>query len=243
MKFGSEHAANKFTDNFQSYIVFKTSPLTMAWAQKRLGTTWSLIFSHKATGIDYRWGWSALAQSPLADPTHPGADYYRKRLRLGAGRAMDDRGSHGVGRAFDPNDPFQQMLTGSRGGEWKMQPLFLDAEADYLAENFVAVAEVMRGGVRRRDIIRAEPMYAIPDDMRQTDPESVKREAGAQPAPLEASEQMEATGGVKSKPAREKLVAPAVEASGPAIRKAAGIDDTSQAAVVTARTALLTIKP
>jgi hypothetical protein len=48
----------------------------------------------------------------------------------------------------------------------KLQPLLLDSEYDtYTAEKFVAVAQVMRGGVRRRDVIETKPLFTLPEDI------------------------------------------------------------------------------
>ena len=46
---------------------------------------------------------------------------------------------------------------------WELKPLFdPDHAASLLASPFTAVAEVNRAGVRRRDIIKLNPMFAFP---------------------------------------------------------------------------------
>lgn len=158
VKLGGDTEARAFLANFRSFVCLASSPATMKWAQEKLGTTWSLIFSSRAHGIDFRGAWRAIAESPLADSGHPAHRLFRKLLQRGAGVIRDDRHTdglvhHGSGKGIDADDR-GLTLPAMSSGEWKMQPLFLDAEADYLAEKGVAVCEVMRGGVRRRDIVK-----------------------------------------------------------------------------------------
>lgn len=168
-KFGDETAARGFLANFRSAVCLTCSPATLKWMQDRLGTTWSLVFQTRAVGIDYRGVWRNIAESPLADASHPAHALYRRLLRRGAGAVRDSRRhAHGLVQHESAKGVDDSLLTipAMRGGEWKMQPLFLDAEADHLAEPFVAVAEVLRGGVRRRDVIKLSPIFSIPDDLR-----------------------------------------------------------------------------
>lgn len=168
-KFGDETAARGFLANFRSTICLTSSPATHKHMQERLGTTWSLVFQTRAVGIDYRGVWRNIAESPLADASHPAHALYRRLLRRGAGAVRDSRRhAHGLVQHESAKGTDDSLLTipALRGGEWKMQPLFLDAEADLLAEPFVAVAEVMRGGVRRRDVIKLNPIFSIPAELR-----------------------------------------------------------------------------
>ena len=168
-RFGDANASDAFTGNFLSFVSFRSSPATMKWAQQRLGTTWSLIFQSKTFGVDYRGAWRMIAESPLADPHHPAHRYYRQLLQRGAGVMRESRHgphgllAHGSGKGIDEDQSL--TLPAMRGGQWVQQPLFQDAEADFLAEPFVAVAEVMRGNVRRRDIIQCTPMFKVPADL------------------------------------------------------------------------------
>ncbi|MBN8884471.1 MAG: DUF87 domain-containing protein [Rudaea sp.] len=156
-----EVGTRAFLSNFRSRATFTTSAKTMAWFQEQLGTSWSLIFGSRGVAIDYRNGWKMLAQSPLADPHHPARKFYNRRRRLGAGTfaedigqrapiALPNGGTAGASSGYDMESNL--TLAVARGGEWKMQPIFIDADAADLKEPYVAVIEVMRGGVPRRDL-------------------------------------------------------------------------------------------
>lgn len=170
VKMGRDGASG-FLNNFRSFAVLNSSRATVEWAQERLGKTRSLVFGHSGVAVDYRYAWKLLHESPLADSTHPGAKFYARRRRWGAGRLADDRAPRKPiqgpnGTIIMPSEGFgltdHLTVTGARGGEWKVQPLLNDDDVDLLSEKGVAIVEVMRGGVRRRDIVKLDYMPELP---------------------------------------------------------------------------------
>jgi hypothetical protein len=80
---------------------------------------------------------------------------------------MLHRGTRGFVRASGVDDVANNQLTLNTAAvvqaEVKVQPLLLESEWDaYTAEQGCAIAQVQRGGVRRRDVIRTKPMFEMP---------------------------------------------------------------------------------
>lgn len=185
VRLGGQHEANGFLDCFQSAICFKSSPATMQWMQARLGQTMTLVPSASAGHVAYEQNARIAAEGPMSDPQHTGGWVYRMVARQGgAGTASATNGAalsrHGSGGGMD-FDKLALNTSSIRSAELKLQPLLLDSEYDaYTAEKFVAVAQVMRGGVRRRDVIMTQPVFDLPEDI--LDPEKTEDPT---PAPIE----------------------------------------------------------
>lgn len=183
VRLGGLHEANGFLDCFQSGYCFKSSPATMQWMQARLGQTMTLMPSASAGHVAYEQNARIAAEGPMSDPQHSGGWVYRMLARQGgAGTASATRRSGTMRHASGGGMEFDTLALNTasiRQAELKLQPLLLDSEFDtYTAERFVAVAQVMRGGVRRRDVIMTHPIFELPEDI--MDPE---RPAHSSPTP------------------------------------------------------------
>jgi hypothetical protein len=110
------------------------------------------------------------AESPMNDPTHEGIRLLRMLARQGAGgTSVLHRGKglmrHGSAEGSSL-DNLALTTSGATAAEFKLQPLLLDSEWDaYTAEKFCAIAQVQRGGVRRRDVVRMQPMFRLPPEL------------------------------------------------------------------------------
>lgn len=121
--------------------------------------------------IAYTQNARAVAEGPMNDPNHEGVRLSRWLGRQGAGgTSLQRRGGYGLIRhgSVEGLDPEKLALnaSGINAAEFKLQPLLLESEWDaYTAEKFCAVAQVQRGGVRRRDVIRCKPMFQLPPEL------------------------------------------------------------------------------
>jgi len=168
---GGDDAARGFLDCFRSKISFASSQKTGQWMQHELGQTMSLVPQMSGGHIAYTQNARAVAEGPMNDPEHEGVRLSRWLGRQGAGGTSLLRRSgngllrHGSAEGLDPQK-LALNATGIHAAEFKLQPLLLDSEWDaYTAEKFCAVAQVQRGGVRRRDIIRCTPMFQLPPEL------------------------------------------------------------------------------
>ena len=184
-RFDGETPTNAFLSCFRSSLSFAASPETGKWIQRKLGTTWSLVYQALGGGVDFVGTARQAAEGPLDDDGHEGHRVFRSLVRRGAGssRLPQKNGMTRNDRGLDEAD-IDLSVNVITSAEWKLQPLLLDSEWDgYTAQPFVAVAEVMRGGVRRRDIIQCEPMFTVPADFL----EEVTPPAARAPLPVEMS--------------------------------------------------------
>ncbi len=170
VRLGGLHEANGFLDCFQSFFSYKSSPATAQWVQQRLGQTVSLVPLTSGGHVAYEQNARLAAESPMNDPNHEGARLFRLLSRQGAGgTSVLHRGKglmrHGSAEGLSL-DKLALTTGGATNAEFKMQPLLLDSEFDaYTAEKFCCVAQVQRGGVRRRDVIRTKPMFVLPPEL------------------------------------------------------------------------------
>jgi hypothetical protein len=172
VRLGSEPAAQALLDNFRSKVSLVSSNYTYQVISKALGMTHRLKWTGPSAGVNFVRSLTLLAESALLDPTHPGASFLRTLLRRGHGFFKEPSdGSHGFSGHIHRRkeisaeedvfkiNPIQQC-------EMKAMPLLEEHEWDaYLAEKFVAVASCQRAGVRRRDVVRLNPMFSFPDDL------------------------------------------------------------------------------
>jgi len=170
-RLGGPDEARGFLDCFRNKISFASSHQTGQWLQHDLGQTMSLLPQTSGGHIAYTQNARAVAEGPMNDPNHEGVRLSRWLGRQGAGgTSLLRRGGYGLIRhgSVEGLDPEKLALnaTGIQGAEFKLQPLLLDSEWDaYTAEKFCAVAQVQRGGVRRRDVIRCKPMFQLPPEL------------------------------------------------------------------------------
>lgn len=170
VKLGGHHEANGLLDCFQSAVCYKSSPATMQWMQARLGQTMTLVPSAYAGHVAYEQNSRIASEGPMSDASHAGSWLYRILARQGGAgtSAIHSRAGllrHASGEGMD-FDSLALNTASIRQAEVKMQPLLLDSEADtFTAEKGVGIAQVMRGGVRRRDVIETYSMATLPADL------------------------------------------------------------------------------
>jgi hypothetical protein len=190
VKLGGQHEANGLLDCFQSAVCYKSSPATMQWMQARLGQTMTLVPSAYAGHVAYEQNSRIAAEGPMSDRTHGGNWMYRMLARQGgAGTSGFHRRSGLLRHASSEGMDFDSLALNTasiRQAEIKMQPLLLDSEADtFTAEKGVGIAQVMRGGVRRRDVIETYSMSTLPPDLLRSEDATRSQ---PQPRAVETSE-------------------------------------------------------
>lgn len=170
--FDSEPAAHRFLADFSSFVSFRANPKTYEWVNQRLGEVDAYVASEQGATVDYRFTAKLALSSPLLDPAHPMREQLRN-LRLQGAGAVDERllrarpqfsAKDARSRELhDHNERIDEMTLASlsirpvTSGEWKKRPLLEPQDwSVYTAEDGVAVAEVMRAGCRRRDIVSCE---------------------------------------------------------------------------------------
>ena len=173
-KFGANRA-DAVMDQFRSVIgIGKISPDSAEFLKKRFGSAIIRRWKTSASALPFQQIASLYASMPFHDKNHPLRAEMRTYLRQGAGvwrndkeqgasgaadgevdrstMAIDDHEEHGsyfrLGRQNLGQVELQQ--------EWIYNPAVMDG---YLSQKNHAVAEVMRAGVIRRDVIELKPVY------------------------------------------------------------------------------------
>jgi hypothetical protein len=172
-RFGDIHTAESFIANFRNRLSFVSTKATGELMQRMFGTTMNLTFQSSGYGINFIKSAKEVAASPLYDSEHEGSSLYKSMLRKGAGalraRRHSGKGVLRDGSSVGLDSSSERWLTkGVEGGQWKEGPLMSLSEWDsILREPQVAVVEVLRGGVPRRDFIQCTPIFEIPADLIQ----------------------------------------------------------------------------
>lgn len=157
-RLGNPAGVRSFLDNFRSTIVMSSSWATIQWIQEIIGQAWVRQFGVPGHSIDYRGTGRLLAQSALVDPNHPNRAFHQHVLRDLMKKGMGGMGYGQLKRMSDPDA--LHLPSPIMGGQWKLQPLFDPAEIEaQLSIPFTALAQIMRGGVKRRDFITLTPDY------------------------------------------------------------------------------------
>lgn len=154
-KFG-ENQALALLNNFRSFVIFSSSEATYQWAMSRIGTSIVTQPKTNALSADAAFGAKLAAGSPVFDRDHPN----RKQMRV---LARD-----GVGGLWSVAKTGFTLISGDSpidldyetSVESMEAPILTPARASAnLATPFQAVAQVMRGGVFRRDVIKVTPSF------------------------------------------------------------------------------------
>lgn len=155
-RFG-EHGALALLNNFRSFAVFDSSEKTFEWASRHLG--WSEVRQQRFRSGHSDPGMAArlAAGSPIFDPEHPDREYMKglARDRVG-GMWSVVKGALQIvqGKEADINLDVETEFS------HRVEPLLSVERADaYLAAPGMAVVQVQRGQVRRRDVVRLNPVY------------------------------------------------------------------------------------
>ncbi|BFI94984.1 MAG: hypothetical protein RSP_04940 [Rhodanobacter sp.] len=173
-KLGSKPAAETFLDNFASVICMESSTYTYEVLSAKLGHTRKLVWKGHNGAVNFVRSLRYLADSALLDPNHPGAKRARVLLRRGAGRfkeQADMRFEKPDRKSLLPEIHEQMKVTPIQQFEWKEGPLLeLPEWSSHLAPRGIAIAQVLRGEVKRRDVIKFESLREFPPDLLEQAP-------------------------------------------------------------------------
>lgn len=166
----NESLTKKFLDDFGSTVVFAASFQTYRWlSEDKLGQIEAFVSTSHGGGIDFRFTAELALSSPLLDPNHPMRREMKALVRQGAGAVDESLMRRGRGEIrsaqeaelFDrPESIGEATLAGLSiqpvmSGAWKTRALLEPQEwATYTKQPGVAIAQVQRGGVPRRDVIQ-----------------------------------------------------------------------------------------
>lgn len=153
-RFG-EHQALALLNNFRSFVTFSSSASTIEWVMNRTGHTSTRMKTYKTGRADAGFAAQLAAGSPVFDTDHPDRKHMRAFARdhVGGVWSVAKQGLSQLGG-------MRIDLDYTTGYEEVQQPLLTHERADaYLAAPQHAVMQVMRAGVRRRDIVRTEPRF------------------------------------------------------------------------------------
>ena len=194
-RIGTEAATNAWLNNFMSFAMLRSSEATYEWAASRLGQTKKLRWQGQSGMINYEMSARAAFKSALYDPAHPAASVMHWLRRKGAGAfELGEGKSSARGKAHSAQDAHAHDLrqTAVQQYKWETAPLLEPQEADSLLnEPFSACIQVMRGGVRRRDIVQLEPMFEFPADLLEEKPKAPRGSTAPTAKPLGTQEPME----------------------------------------------------
>lgn len=177
-KLGSQAAAETFIDNFTSTICMESTDYTYQVLSHKLGHVRKQVWKGIPVAVNYLRSLKVLAESALLDASHPAATRAQTLLRRGAGmfREKSD-GAHGfAGHQHYQREPSAVdavlKVRPIERVEWVDAPLLERPEwSSHLAARGVAIAQVLRGGVRRRDVVHFESLRAFPPELlEETDP-------------------------------------------------------------------------
>ena len=143
-------------NNFRSFVIFSTSEATYQWAMSRIGTSVVSLVKANLQSADPAFGARLAAGSPIFDRDHPNRKQMRRIARDGVGGvwsvAKTGLSMLGGGDLVDLDYQTHVEVTEA--------PILTPARASAnLAIPFCAVAQVMRGGVIRRDVIKVTPIF------------------------------------------------------------------------------------
>lgn len=146
----TKDAALAMLQNFLSFYVYRSSKETMEWVANRLGKTKVLKYHDNSLGLNYYSSAKNALASPVYDKNHP-----LKNAFIGIKRQKRS----GFIRSLFSGDVKEDTLSQEvSSADVVIENLLTEDELDsYLANQYVAVAQVMRGGIRRRDIVNVLP--------------------------------------------------------------------------------------
>lgn len=146
----TKDAALAMLQNFLSFYVYRSSKETMEWVANRLGKTKVLKYNEQSLGLNYYSSARNALASPVYDKNHPLKDSFvniKRQKKSGFIRSLFSGDSQ--------EDTLSQEVS---SGQVVIENLLTEDELDsYLANQYVAIAQVMRGGIRRRDIVSVLP--------------------------------------------------------------------------------------
>lgn len=163
-RIGDQNAAKAFLNTFVSQIILKSSEASLEWITTRLGNTKRPSWKGRGAAIGFVKSLDSLATTATSSLTHEGTTLYRKLRRQGAGQFEYGgvfEGGAVLGRQFGHINHLH--IPAMTTVEFEAKPLITLDEADsHLAEPSIAIVQVQRGGVRRRDFVELSTLKAFP---------------------------------------------------------------------------------
>jgi hypothetical protein len=175
-KFGHDRA-DAVMDQFRSVIgIGMMSPDSSAFIQKRMGSGIIRVWNTQMTALPFQHLAANYAALPFHDKHHPLRAEMRTYLRQGAGVWRNDleQGQAGQGSEDAPasamslddhethGTAFRASAAGVASVAIKQEAIYNPSIIDsYLSRPNVAIAQVQRGGVIRRDVIELKPVYTF----------------------------------------------------------------------------------
>lgn len=175
----NENSTNAMLASFLSRVALRTSPKTARWMQEGIGMGRVPHRESESTMVDFVRSVAKAYSAPIWDEGHPMARMLASfRRKLGGTHFKDTRIDKGDKGVFGDHLANDLVLV----REMKEEPILeLSQFATLTAETGVALVDIRRGGVPRRDYVRVvEPMFSIPDDL--LDPNYVVRDLDAEDA-------------------------------------------------------------
>lgn len=156
-RIGDKDAANAFLDTFSSQVMLRSSKDSIEWMSSRLGSTKRPSWKGRSPAIGFVASLDSLAQAATSSVIHEGTALYRSLRRQGAGQFDYGKKATVLGRQYGHiNHLHIPVMTTV---EFEAKPLVTREEADsHLAEPGVAIVQVQRGGVRRRDFVKLDTL-------------------------------------------------------------------------------------
>lgn len=170
-----ERRAAAWLGNLVSRISLRSTPGTTKWVAESLGEVRRPHFQTAAGYLRVDKSLDAVFSSALYDPNHPGAKVMRALRRRGAGQLVSSweqpaATQRARGLPAASLSTADLLIPTIEQVKWEVGPLMTPAEINAkLAAPGYAVAQLKRGGVVRRDVIRLNYMPEFPDDLLDKD--------------------------------------------------------------------------
>jgi len=151
-KYHSHDEGDSLLNQFRSYLTFESSPTTYQWIQARLGHAKLLDTRAKAYSPDYRQSVESVGQSPVFDVRHPEFKYLRKAKKPIWGVFAQQ-----LKEQFADADKMTDELVFA--AEYREVATIAEIN-EMLSVPFVCLANVQRAGIKRRDYVLCDPLFA-----------------------------------------------------------------------------------
>jgi len=143
-------AALAMLNNFLSFYIYRSSDETRQWTAKKLGSIKKAKFEPKMHGVPFIAAAKHLLARPSFDRNNPSIRDFDEIKRMSERRKT----------FLNTQDEEASTINNSGIGEFKIEiePLLNEFDLSvHLSTPYTAMAQVMRGGVWRRDIIKVAP--------------------------------------------------------------------------------------
>lgn len=145
-----EESCRAFLANITNQVCFKSNKQTYEHMMNLIGEVEKVQYSSNIRAIDYNGKVAQVLTGPEYDPNHPQA-----RMLRGLGRGIWARARGAFNHIITGDFENSALINPFSSVKVVYEPLFSPAEiSSMLKEPFVALVQVERGGVERRDFVR-----------------------------------------------------------------------------------------